>query len=887
MSVVLTAAQQAAVLSKAPKLCILACAGSGKTTTLTQRIADYVNQRGVSGHSIAAITFTVLAADHLRMQLAELMTDKQALSEMFIGTIHGFCLQLLRDADPLSGDQYQILSEDQQFVLLNRYFKDWELQKVAPTLNKPEVISRLITTFDVMKLERLDPKEIARFHPEVARVSQCYEKFLDQERYFDFGDLLRLTVSRLETDGGFKTMVLARFKHLFVDEYQDVDPLQERMISLLSPHMTLTVVGDDDQAIYQFRGTDVTNIRNLAATLPKDDVIVLAENRRCAQNITDLSEEIVSQIPTRIPKPLSAIRTGGYLSRKRFATVHDESEFIVKEIKQLRELYGSYGETAILMRSVSSYGNEYLDALRASNIPFVCKGDKSLFNRPEILLLTGSLEVICKEPLEVQHLQELSLGFGRPLDHLNGDTRSLGSIGPADLKAIGFSQGEIDLLYRVLEVRNRYLANKFGSTLQAVLATIEALDLFNPKANESQFYNICRVTQIVGSFDAIEHTKRLHRLCAYFRMYAHAQFDEATPLDLGVDAVQVLTMHQAKGLEFSAVFVPMIVERRFPVEKRAREWFIDDKLFDAQRYLTDIEDERRLFYVAVTRARDRLYLSCAADVGLKKPVKPSLFFQEAASFSPSSPETTTIEARTKHSESAIITSHSTLEYFLTCPYRYLILKEYGLATPDNPFFAVGRALHIVTRVVHERYVQGTPISTAEAEALFLQHLGDTRGIPPYVLARRTTAVVRAIKRYMADQKDWIARTIEVERPFDFAVPGAVVRGRIDLIVKRPEGGVTIIDWKTGHSHDYLRPDFQVHLYMLAAREQLGLDVRSAILHYIEEQKSMEFVASPKELADAKGTLLDCIARIQAKQFPATPGSVCTRCECRSLCAYRV
>jgi len=216
----------------------------------------------------------------------------------------------------------------------------------------------------------------------------------------------------------------------------------------------------------------------------------------------------------------------------------------------------------------------------------------------------------------------------------------------------------------------------------------------------------------------------------------------------------------------------------------------------------------------------------------------------------------------------------------------LVLKEYGLATPDNPFFAVGRALHIVTRLIHEGFAQGKPISATEAEALFLQHLGNTRGIPPYVLARRTTSVVRAIKQYMADQQDWISRTVEVERPFDYAVPSAVVRGRIDLIVQRPEGGVTIIDWKTGHSHDYLRPDFQVHLYMLAAREQLGLDVRSAILHYIEEQKSTEYMADATKLEGARQTLVSCITKIQLKQFPATPGSVCTRCECRTVCTYR-
>jgi DNA helicase-2/ATP-dependent DNA helicase PcrA len=649
----------------------------------------------------------------------------------------------------------------------------------------------------------------------------------------------------------------------------------------------LTVVGDDDQAIYQFRGTDVRNIRTLAAALPPEDVIVLSENRRCASNITEFSKTVADRIPGRIAKPLSAIRPGGLLVPRRFATSHDEAIFIADQIETLRKKYNSYSQIAILMRSVASYGDVYLDALRARGIPFVCKGDRGLFSRPEIQLLTGSLEVICKEPLYVEHLQELGAGLGRNLDALNGDQRLLSSLGPAELQALGFTESEVELLFRILEVRDRYLSGKFGSTLDAVLAAIAALRLLDPGADESQHYNVSRLTQIVGDFDAIERTRRLHRLCAYFRMYARAQFDEATPLDPATDAVHVLTIHQAKGLEYAAVFLPMMVFRRFPVENGSRNWLIDTKLFDAQRYQTGLDDEQRLFYVGVTRARDQLFLSCASDVGLKNPVAPSQFYDEARSFA--SPDSETVPGGERPAEvhrTPMVTSHSTLEYFLTCPYRYLLLREYGLATPDNPFFAVGRALHIVTRLIHERHAEGKPISEAEAEALFLQHLGDTKGIPPYVLARRTTSVIKAIKKYMAKQQDWISSTVEVERPFDYAVPGAVVRGRIDLIVNRADGGVSIVDWKTGRSHDYLRPDFQVHLYMLAAREQLGLDVRSAILHYIEEEKSVEYPAEPEKLATAKGTLISCIEKIETKQFGATPGSVCTRCECRSVCVFR-
>ena len=380
-------------------------------------------------------------------------------------------------------------------------------------------------------------------------------------------------------------------------------------------------------------------------------------------------------------------------------------------------------------------------------------------------------------------------------------------------------------------------------------------------------------------------------MCLYFSVYANGSFDEATPLDAEADAVEVLTVHQAKGLEFCAVFIPMLVERRFPLSRTNDRWLLDDDLFDAARYSTNLDDERRLFYVAATRPRDYLFLTCARDVGLRNSVSSSLFYSEAVSELDKLTDSPTVAERgtpRASSELPLVTSYSSLEYYLTCPYRYLLLKEYGLATPTNPFFALGRTVHLVARIIHEKGKENIELSESEIEQLFEEHLHlSGNQLPPYVIKRRVAAMLAALKRYAKEKGKWISSTVNVELPFDYGITGAVVRGRIDLLVRSDDGSLEIVDWKTGQPHDYLRTDFQMQIYALAAREQLGLDVSKATLHYIEHDKTEEHPINNDFLSAGKTNLSSVVAGIQEKLFEPKPGSVCTRCECRPICTYRV
>ena len=204
--------QKSAINSDEPKMCILACAGSGKTTTLTRRIARLINDGIADASEVVAITFTVLAADKLRAELSQLIDRKQAVSEMYVGTIHAFCFELVKLVDPLNADDFRILDQSRQFVLLNKVWNDWRLQELSPTSKRGDVLEKLQTTINIVKMEGIDPDVIRARNPLLADIINLYNRVLGENFYFDFADLLRLAVGSFERDEPFRKVVPAEIQ---------------------------------------------------------------------------------------------------------------------------------------------------------------------------------------------------------------------------------------------------------------------------------------------------------------------------------------------------------------------------------------------------------------------------------------------------------------------------------------------------------------------------------------------------------------------------------------------------------------------------------------------------------------------------------------------------
>ncbi len=896
MAITLTKEQQKAIESDAGHVCIVACAGSGKTTTLTKRIARIVNTNGVDPSSIAAITFTVLAADQLKYELAQVLHDKAASSEMFIGTIHSFCMTLLTAEDILSEGGYAPISEGQRFVLLVKNWRRWNLEAVAPGKSKTDVIEKLIATFDIVKMESISSAALTEKHPDVLRVLQLYNGFLKENGYLDYSDMLVMALQQLRDNEAFRSKVLGRYKFLFVDEYQDVDPVQAAFVDVFRKSSTVCVVGDDDQAIYQFRGADHRNLQQFA-TSASCVQLPLSENRRCPVNVLAVAEAAIMQIPKaqRLPKAMSANTPNGRVTIRHFEKLEDEIQFIVTTIQDAINTHeaSAYGQFAVLMRSLASYGAQYVAALHKAGIPCIARGARTLFMAPEIQKLVAIMEWMAKDGDAIANLKLLAPLCTNGLDAAKLAERAEESslLTVKDFVETGHSVEDYELLKKLEGIRTRYENRKFGCLLELVYDFIVILKLLSPSQPDSVRYNVALMTQIISEYEMIQDDKRFRSLCVFLATYAKGSYDEAMPVEKVEGAVTLLTVHQAKGLQYDYIFVPMLVEARFPVRDSGGRWLIDDSLFEAARYRGSIDNERRLFYVACTRARKALYLLASRDVGLTKPKAPSPFFADAQKVTlPQPVEIPNSADHVNKDAGHLVTTYSSLEYYLTCPYRYQLVVKLGLAFPQAVYFQFGKLIHDMFAWVNLSNIEGKPVAfdaaCARLEEVFPLYYKNTN-MRQYDIRKQKLRAAQALDNYLTRRATWVKGADEVERDFIYVDKSALVRGRYDLLVKKPDGCFSIVDYKTGKPHAGLRPDFQMAFYSLAAKTQLGVNVNEAVLYYVENDQPVVYQVTDAFLKDGEKSLRSVIDGVRSKNFTAAPKKgLCTQCEAKELCPFK-
>ena len=884
--------QQTAVNSDARQLCILACAGSGKTTTLTRRIARLINDKKIDPSRVAAITFTVLAGDNLKYELSRILSDRSATSKMFIGTIHSFCFRILISERILSAEAFEPITESQQFILLTKNWWSWDIQKVKPALDRSSLIEKLTATFDIIKMNGIASELLGEAHPEVLRVYDLYNRYLADNGFIDYAEMLTRVRYLLLNDDQVRMACVERFPYLFVDEYQDVDPVQAEIIDVFRQTADVCVVGDDDQAIYQFRGADERNIQSFSES---DGCVTshLSENRRCPRNILAVSEKNIVRVARRLPKPMHTGVASGLVCVKEFEDAREEQEYIVETIRHLMSTKAitSYGQVGILLRSVASYGLEYVDALKTADIPCIARGARNLFSRDEVSQLAAVIEWFAKDEDSIEELLQLSLLFSRPISKgvLPAVERS-SLLTEADFRAAGLSPADWLLFSRLHDLRTRYEERKFGSLLELIHRFIEDLGLFRREGDTIAKYNVAQFTRIIGEYEKIEDNRSFRSLAAFLAAYARNSFDEVSPPDMRVDAVNVLTVHQSKGLEFDFVFLPMLVRGRFPLERSTKRWLVDNHLFDSERYMTSLDNERRLFYVACTRARKAVYLLASHNVGLRKPKPPSLFWTESSEVQiPDPNQTPAHNVKPRAKEQYLVTGYSALEYYLTCPYRYQIIVEYGLQFPQAVFFQFGKLMHDMLAIVNSSALLERPLSLCEAKAYldqsFARYYKNTN-MRQYDIRKQQLRAMHVIEAYYAQQAGWMSNLVGIEGDLEYATDRALIRGRYDAIVQNERKKHTIIDYKTGHPHAGLRTDFQMQFYCLAIQGQHDIEVDEAVVYYIEAGQSTVFAVTPGFLREGQENIARTIKGILSGEFdPAPHRGICAQCETRRLCSH--
>jgi len=614
--------QREAVLASEGAVLILAGAGSGKTRVITQRIAHLVLDEGVPSERILAVTFTNKAAGEMKARTEALLPGRAVKS--WISTFHSLCVRILRREAEAAGlpRDFVIYDDEDQLQAVREALRALDLpEKVHPP-------RRILARISAAKNAGRDPEQENDSESvaaaTLARVAERYRQTLEAAHALDFDDLLLRTVALLESNEAVRESYRQRFQYVLVDEYQDTNRAQYELVRHLSgPHGNITVVGDEDQSIYSWRGADIRNILDFEADFPGARVLRLEENYRSRPAILDAASGLVAHNEKRKGKTLRAVKTAGDPVRLHQAgDEFQEAAWVVSRISGRRD----GGRSAVLYR-MNSQSRLFEEALMRAGVPYEVWGGVGFYERREVKDLLAYLRLIAnpRDPMALRRVVNVPpRGIGdRTVQELDRVARERGT---STWEALAIVEGEA-----LLPARATQPLRRFREMLEALRAEAPSLGL---KDLLTRILEVTGYAAALAQEESHESQDRLENLAELLSAAADYQAREDSPSLAGfLDRVSLLsdvdkarddapvilmTLHSAKGLEFDAIFLVGLEEGLIP---HSRSLARGDAL----------EEERRLCYVGMTRARERLHLTWAQSrsvFGQRRLSEPSRFLLE-------------------------------------------------------------------------------------------------------------------------------------------------------------------------------------------------------------------------------------------------------------------
>lgn len=910
--------QARAVRHRGAPLRIVAGAGTGKTATLTARFIDLVEHGDARVDQILALTFTRKAANEMRERIVRALD--QSYATLWVTTFHAFCQRALRLELASQGHPPRVIEGDERWLALDAALDGAELPSYRN--RRADLLRQALLFIDRMKDECLSPEDAAdiarkRNSQQLADLAEAYRRYQRQIRErgeFDFGELQTRFIEILESDREALDRWRDTFKHILIDEYQDVNQAQERIIKLLAGDgRNLTVVGDTDQAIYAFRGASHRFFDNLPQEFPGTETINLTRNYRSHQAILDAANALISHNPPATgPRPgLSAAsgERGPTPSVYRAESEMDEAQTIAREIARLHWLEDvKFNDIAVLLRSVSAAGGTIVQAIREYGVPVVFAGRDYQTTRATADVAAGLRLIDGEEPDALCHILA-----SWPVDPIRVIQARAETPGDPDFidrwtredvhayRAIRFIRQQI------AELRDLPLADQVYKTLEI------CRHLPPPEEPTYDFIAYMRAfRQILDR--ATRLAERGGDRAAFLATLEQAMREDVYEGDPGEDAVQLMTVHAAKGLEFDYVFVAGLADGRFPLTRRLdrgldlqdpASWRLEDAdLSDEEKRRAFLEEERRLGYVALTRARKGLYLSYAGNYEMSREARPT-FIRDIQSVN----RAALIEldrARQRESWSAteyaraqretlmaalnaaeisgqalgdlllsqwtlnqlpdaglwtppamprpyagdeqLRLSYSSLSAWEECPRRYYYTQV--LKLDDEKFvpqLKLGTAVHDAIEWLNNERRAGHMPTEAELIERFRERWDESGFEAPAQEVQNRQRGEALLRRYYrweaAQQREIISTEFEFEIPFGHHV----LTGRIDCVARNADGTVEIIDYKTGRKGNTPQQKAvpQLAIYRMAWEELHPGDEPRTSIYFLSNSKDRGLRHAPE------------------------------------------
>ncbi|MFW6131934.1 MAG: ATP-dependent helicase, partial [Candidatus Aminicenantaceae bacterium] len=904
----LNPAQKAAVIHEQHPLLIIAGAGTGKTKVITHRIAYLVASKLAQPEEILAVTFTEKAANEMEERVDVLIPYSYSFVE--ISTFNSFGERILRDYGlelGLSPD-FKLLDEVEQAIFFRKHIFKFPMKYFRPLSSPIKYIQGILGNIKKLKQEDVKPEEyleyskdlevkasngeeeeVALKHREMADIYSIYQQMLREEGKIDFEDQVMLVIDLLKKRPSVLQKLQDKYKYILVDEFQDTNYVQFELLKFLAAkHENITVVGDDDQSIFRFRGASLSNILNFMDYYPDAKTIVLTTNYRSTQAILDSAYKLIKlNNPNRLEYKLSdkidikkhlksiAKETGKDIFMLQFDTISHEADRIAEIIAELGQRGFKYSDCAILVRR-NTDAIPFLKALNIKEIPYRFSGSRGLYSREEVKILIAFIRALTDfddskslfflalsqiykvDPYDLTLVSNYAQKKNITLHKLFKGIYE----GKNILEISSLSKEKIGKIYSNLLYFIKFAASQNAG--RVIYAFLEKSGFLKSLIEEQDLEAEVEIKNIRIFFDKVKNFSELVEDDSIYAFSQHLELLQqvgdnpaSAEAELEQDAVNVLTVHKAKGLEFSVVFMVSLIKDRFPGRNVKDKIpipieIMKEELPEKENYL---QEERRLFYVGMTRAKKLLYFTWAKDYGLKRLKKVSPFILEALDLSNIPDEVirkSDAEEIKRYSaknisrrnysigegKAVLSLSYFQVENYLTCPMKYKFKHKMKIQVPPSHNVVFGRVLHNAIYFYLMNKMKGKKISEEE----FLSKYRDMWINEGYLSREheemRKNSGEKALRMFYRKEEKSDRSPLYIEQSFKWYQGNVRFTGRWDRI-EQTKKGILIMDYKATEVKDQKTADekaensLQMNLYALSFVKTQDEPLYETQLYFLE------------------------------------------------------
>jgi DNA helicase II / ATP-dependent DNA helicase PcrA len=964
-------AEQAAVVGHGEgPLLVVAGAGTGKTRVISRRICRLLETRPeISGENILGLTFTDKAASEMKSRVMKFAGARA--DSVWLSTFHKFCLdKILCQACP----GLQGINDVEHWILLRKNIRELALKHYTRLAEPGEFLSAFAGFFSRCQDELVTPEDYQRYADRLRRAYDAQKAGLDEEaraaeeenlarleevsrayriserlqrerNLITFGGQLLRSVELLRADEMRLAELREQYRYILVDEFQDTNIAQLELLWLLAgERRNILAVGDDSQAIYRFRGASFGSFTiflqrfcGAAKEAPTGELPLksLTRNYRSTKRILDVAAEVIqhNERPTFLPaKRLVTDNPAGEKIRiAEFAMPEEEAHWVAAEIERLQAAGRAWRSCAVLYRK-HTHRSAIVEVLRRKNIPFVIRGLSVLSStlvRDLIaylrLIATPSDNVACARVMAAPYWRFEPRDLVRLAERAKKNKPLMDALESPQQEFAFASQAKVAELLAFLK-RLRQLASR--AQARAVFDALVAELGLSPLPSDADRMHLERFVQFLAEWEAKSEEKSLVAFIEYFDFFLQADGDIAQTEESGDDAVQLMTVHNAKGMEFDHVFVLSVSEGDFPARPQTPVLEFPAALMKEEQPKGEfrIQEERRLFYVALTRARRLLTISTVinrrkkpspfledilADARLAKahaeqitpkvqlpkeeetvgsfpahPLFPQLFPAIPADSRAYSRIALWAKGYHPPSGEPLQLSASAIETYRACPMKYLLQQVWGIRGGPQATTTFGTVMHLTIREFVREIRKRRSIPFDEVAAIFDREWHAAGFQDDYQEEEYRKAGLEQLQAFCASYASAPPEVLHQEKAFELPLdPNVVVVGRMDQINRTGRKTIEIVDYKTGNPKrdKHAKDSLQLSLYALAAQEVFELEAERLVFYNLTTNEAVATTRDTKNLSKAKDIVAEVADEIRAGEFPARPGFNCRYCDYEPIC----